>query len=100
MEKISSCCVPVQLSYRVVPEIQVPDIEGWGSKVCRRNNKIAVRVEIDRYIGVEREGGPRARCDKHAAKALDIESDGYTEGQDGNKAIQELSGAEAQAVLG
>ena len=100
MEEVSTCCVPVQLSYRVVPEIQVPDIERRGSKVCRRNNKIALRVEIDRNNGTECAGGPRARCDKHAAKALDIGSDGYTEGQDGNKAIQELSGAEAQAVPG
>ncbi len=100
MEEAGSCCVLVQLSYRVVPEIQVPDIEGWSSKVCRRKNQIAVPVEIDRNNGVERGGGPRARCDKHTAKALDIGSDGYTEGQDGNKAIQELSGAEAQAVPG
>ncbi len=100
MEEVGSCCVPVQLSYRVVPEIQVPDIEGWGSKVCRRKNQIAVRVEIDRNNEIERAGGSHTRSAKHTAKALDIGSDGYTEGQDGNKAIQELSGAEAQAVLG
>ena len=95
MEEVGSCGVPVQLSYRVVPEIQVPDIEGWSSKVCRRNNQITVRVEIDRNIGVERGGRPCARCGKHTAKALDFGSDGHTEGQDGDKGFQELPGAEA-----
>ena len=100
MEEIGACGVPVQLSYRVVPEIQIPDIEGRISKVCRRDNQIALRVEISRNIGAERGGRSRARRGKHTAKELNFGSGRHTEGQDGDKGFQELSGAEAQAVLG
>ena len=94
MEEAGSCRVPMQLSYRMVPEVQVPNTEGWGGKVCRRSNQITVRVEIGRDIGAERAGGPRPRCGKHTAEAFYIDGDGSAERQDGNKVVQELPSAQ------
>ena len=80
MEEVGACGVPMQLSYRVVPEIQIPNNEGRSGKVYRRDNQIALRVEIDRYIGVECTGRSRAHCGKHTAEALNFGSYGHTEG--------------------
>ncbi len=57
VEEISPCCLPVQLSYHVVSEIQVSNNEGWGRKIYRGDNQKHMQMEIDRNNGIEREGG-------------------------------------------
>ncbi len=63
----------------MVPEIQVPDIEGWGSTVCRRNNQIAVPVKIDRNNGTDRAGGSHTRSAKHTAEAQAVLGQSFLE---------------------
>ena len=72
MEEIVSCCLPVQLPYRMVPEISISNNEGWSGEVCRKDDKIIMRVEIGRDHGAERAGGSHTRSGKHTAEALDI----------------------------
>ena len=72
VEEISPCCLPVQLSYRVVPEIQVSNNEGWGRKIYRGDDQKHMRMEIDRDNGIEREGGSRTRSGKYTSEAIDI----------------------------
>ena len=57
-------------------------------------------MEVDRYSGTERAGRSRTHGGEYAAESVDFRSDGDTEREDGDKAVQELSCDEEETVLG
>ena len=57
-------------------------------------------MEVDRNTGDEREGGSRTHSGEYTAESIDLRSDGDTEREDGDKAVQELSRAEEETLLG
>ncbi len=72
MEEIAPYCLPVQLPYLVVTEIQVSNNEGCGSKIYIGDDQKHMLMDIDRNNGIEREGGSCTSSIKYTSKAIDI----------------------------
>src|SRR3546814_11610377 len=81
---------------------QVPfsNIERGGQGSSRERCPHALSVEILRGSGTERTRGSYTPSGLDTSQAFDFGNDGDLEGKDSDKAVQELSQFEGEALLG